>query len=274
MTALAVRPDLSQRKGLSKSVLSVFDLCATKGWYELHDRRPLIPGEKITFGRALDGAIEQILTAQRAGVSQEEARPLLAAEEVMAADGVEIDLEEVARACGAFTKNVLPTYDFRLCGLQVHLHEDIEGIGEVDGHPDVRLADGSVYDVKSSSKAKAADAVLGSFELGLYALLSEAETGKPCPRVGYWTWCRTAKPSWQVLSSPVTDEMRRRTKAVALAYLRAKAADDLLNRGDRMPLNFSMSSGPKFAGLCRDCQYNPMNGGGCELAVQGATDAD
>ncbi|HTR71898.1 MAG TPA: PD-(D/E)XK nuclease family protein [Mycobacteriales bacterium] len=266
---LVQRPDLSRRTGLSKSTLVGFDMCASRSWFDIHDRRPLMPMEKITFGSALDAAIEQILTAVRAGLPAADAHPLEAAEEVIARDGVDVDIAEVDRAASAFLRDVLPHFDFALCGLQLSLHEALDGIGETEGHPDVRLADGSIFDVKSSARAKPADAAATSVELGLYALLSEAESGEPCPRVGYWTWCRTSKPYWQVLETPVTDEMRRRTREVARAYVRAKAADELLNRGQDNPINFSMTSGPKSLGLCGTCSYSPANGGPCLIAVQG-----
>lgn len=269
---LAVRPDLSERTALSKSTLTGFDMCGTKAWYSIHDRRPLILSEKIVFGSALDAAVEQLMTAARAGIPLEQAKPLLAAEEVMARDGIELDLAQIGAACGAFVRDIMPHHDFRMAGLQANLHEDIEGIGEVDGHPDVRLADGSIYDVKSSSRAKPTDAAATSVELGIYGLLSEAESGRPCPRVGYWTWVRTQRPYWQPLEVPFTDEMRRRTRAVAMAYVRAKAADDLLNRGAKSPINFSMTAGPKNVSLCNGCQYSPAFDGPCQLAVQGGSD--
>lgn len=271
--ALAVRPDLSQRTMLSKSALVSADLCGSKAWYEIHDRKPLIPSEKITFGSCLDAGVEQILTAVRAGIPATEAHPLDAAEEVMARDGIDIDLAELDRALSRFLADVLPRYDWALCGLQVHLTEELAGLGTGDGHPDIRLHDGSIFDVKSASRAKSADAAATSVELGFYGLLSEAETKVPTPRVGYLTWCRTARPSWQVLEAPFTDEMRRRTRAQAAGYVRAKAADELLNRNVTAPINFTFPSGPRNVGLCGTCQYNPAFGGPCQLAVQeGITD--
>lgn len=273
MTALVNRPDLSQRTVLSKSAIASADWCQTRAWFDLHDRRPTIQTEKLVFGSVLDAAVEQLMSAARAGIPLSEAKPLLAAEEVLARSEVDVDLTEVATACGHFARDVMGGYDFALCGLQVTLHEDVAGIGEVEGHPDVRLADGSIFDVKSAKRRKFDTDAATSAELGLYALLSEAETGQPCPRVGYWTWVRTAKPAWQILESPVTDEMRRRTRAIASSYVRAKAADELLNRGAAVPLNFTFTGGPKFAALCADCAYSPAFGGPCQLAVQEGNDA-
>lgn len=273
MAALVLRPDLSQRTVLSKSAVTAAEWCQTRAWFDLHERRPTIQTERLVFGSCLDAATEQLMATARAGLPITEAKPLLAAEEVLLRSEVAVDLTEIATACDRFSRDVMPSYDFALCGLQAELHEDVEGIGEVEGHPDVRLADGSIFDVKSAKKRKYDTDAQTSAELGLYALLSEAETGKPTPRVGYWTWVRTAKPGWQILEAPVTDEMRRRTRAIVSAYVRAKAADELLNRNAKTPLNFTFTGGPKFSGLCADCAYSPVFGGPCQLAVQGESDA-
>lgn len=271
---LAVRPDLSARTVLSKSAISEADWCQTSAWYSLHARRPIIQTERLIFGSCLDAAVEQLMVAARAGLPMEAAKPLLAAEEVIErSEFKDVDLTEIATACDRFVQAVMPHFDFALVSLQPEIHEDVPGIGEVQGHPDVRLSDGSIFDVKSAKRAKGDTDAQTSIELGLYALLSEAETGKPTPRVGYWTWCRTSKPYWQILETPVTDEMRRRTRAVASAYVRAKAADELLNRNAPTPINFTFTGGPKFAGKCADCQYNPAVGGPCQIAVQGEFDA-
>lgn len=273
---LVVRPDLSNRTVLSKSAIASAEWCQTRAWFDLHERRPIIQTEKLVFGSCLDAATEQLMAAARAGLPMSEAKPLLAAEEVLARPeipyGLAIDLTEIATACERFMRDVMPAYDFALCGLQATLHEDIAGIGEAQGHPDVRLADGSIFDIKSAKKRKFDTDAGTSTELGLYALLSEAETGKPCPRVGYWTWVRATKPAWQVLESPVTDEMRRRTRAIAGNYVRARAADELFNRDAATPINFSFTGGPKFSSLCGDCSYSPARGGPCQLAVQGEVD--
>lgn len=271
---LAVRPDLSARTVLSKSAIASADWCQTAAWFELHARRPIIQTERLVFGSCLDAAVEQLMVAARAGLRMEEAKPLLAAEEVLArSEFKDVDLTEIATACDRFVQGVMPHYDFGLVALQPELHEDVPGIGEVQGHPDVILTTNRVRDVKSAKRAKGDTDAATSIELGLYALLLEANTGKPTIDVGYWTWCRTSKPYWQILEAPVTDEMRRRTRAVASAYVRAKSADELLNRGMAHPINFTFTGGPKFAGKCADCQYAPAVGGPCQIAVQGESDA-
>lgn len=269
---LVVRPDLSQRTALSKSAIASADWCQTAAWFDIHDRRPMFLTEKLVFGSCLDAAVEQLIKAARADVPLSEAKPLVAAEEIIERDGVDVDLTEIALACDRFGRDVIPNFPWEMAGLQVTLHEDVPGIGEVQGHPDVRLEDGSIFDVKSSSKRKGDNDAATSVELGLYALLSEQERGYPCPRVGYWTWVRSSKPGWQLLESPVTDEMRRRTRAVASAYVRAKAADELLNRNVPKPVNFTFTGGPKYPGKCADCQYAPQFDGPCQIAFKGVSD--
>lgn len=265
---LVNRPDLSQRTYLSKSALVAADLCGSKAFFDIHDRRPLIPAENITFGSAVDAGVEVILTAVRAGVPVEEPRYLAAAQEMIDRDETGVDIEEVGDALFGFVTGIVPHYDFAFCRLQDALHEVIDGLGESDGHPDVILADGSVYDVKTAKKSKPADAAATSVELGFYALLAEA-SGITVPTVGYWTWVRTRSPGWQVVDAPVTPEMRRRTYEQAANYVRAKKADELLNRNARVPQNFSFPSGPRNLSLCGTCSYNPAVGGPCRLAVQG-----
>lgn len=269
---LVARPDLSTRTNLSKSVLVEADLCGAKAWFNIHDRRPLIPAENITFGSAVDAGVEVILTSARAGVPIEIERALASAQEVINRDETGVDIDEVERALFAFTTTIVPHVDFAFCRLQDTLREDLPELGEAEGHPDVILADGSIFDVKTAKRAKPADAAATSVELGFYALLAEA-SGITVPRVGYWTWVRTKRAAWQALEADVTDEMRRRTYELAAAYTRAKRADEVLNRRAEMAQNFSFPSGPKNLGLCGTCQYNPAAGGPCRLAVQGVSDA-
>lgn len=265
---VVARPDLSTRTDLSKSALVTADLCGSKAWHEIRHRRPLIPAENITFGSAVDAGVELIATSLRAGVPVEEARYMAAAQEMIDRDDTGVDTDEVERALARFVFEVAPHYDWSNAGLQVSLHEVLDELGEADGHPDVILADGSIFDVKTAKRAKPADAAATSIELGFYALLAGA-SGKTIKRVGYWTWTRTKSPSWQVLEADVTAEMLRRTYEIAAAFVRAKKADEILNRRNDIPVNYTFPSGPKHGGLCGTCQYNPAAGGACRLAVQG-----
>jgi hypothetical protein len=267
---LAVRDDLSQRTALSKSALTVADICGHKAWHELRHRRPMIPNPDMTFGSAVDAAVEQILKATRAGLPLAVAQPMEAAAEVVERNGVEIHLEEVEAAVAAFVRDILPAHDWAFVGLQVHLSTVMEGWGTVDGHPDIVLQSNAVWDVKTSKRSKE---TARTVELGFYALMLEASgTGAPVPEVGYLTWVRTKKPSWQTLSTPVTDEFRDWTRERVDAYVRAVRADALLNRGAGDPINWTFPSGPKNGNLCRTCQYNPTLGGPCRISVKGEDD--
>lgn len=271
MSALAVvRPDLANRTDLSKSALVVADLCGQKAWLELHHRIPPIPNPDMAFGTALDAGIENILTAVRSGYPAE-ARPLEAAAIALERDGIEVRMDEVEAAFGAFIATVLPTMDWDLCRLQAHLHEDLFDWGEVDGHPDIVLASRAVWDVKASKRAKD---TARTVELGLYALLVEAETGEPVPEVGYLTWVRRARPAWQVLRTEVTPEFRAWTRERVSVYVRAKRADELLNRGAAEPVNWTFPAGPKNGRLCATCQYNPLFGGPCRMASSDGDESD
>jgi hypothetical protein len=265
MTAVVERPDLSERTALSKSALAVAELCGQKAWLEIHDRRPFIPNPDVTFGSAVDAGVENLLTAARAGFP-DTAKPLEAAALVIERDGIEVDFNEVERAITRFGTDVLPKYDWSFCRLQPHVNVPLEDWGEVDGHPDIVLASGAVYDVKTSKRAKE---TARSVELGLYALMVEEETGAAVPRVGYFAWVRLVKPYWQVIESDVTEDFRSWTRERVAAYVRAKRADELLNRRAEVPVNWTFPSGPKNAGLCLTCQYNPLMGGPCRMAPTG-----
>lgn len=265
---LVKRDDLSTRTALSKSALTGFDICATKAWHDLHHRLPLIPDEKITFGSAVDAAVEAAITYLRMEQPVDEAVCLAAAQEVIDRDAVAVDLDEVERALTAFMVQVAPHYDFRFARTQEHITGELPDLGEVDGHPDVWLADGRIFDVKTAKREKPDEVTL---ELGFYALTGADHSGKPVPSVGYWTWARTSRPHWQVLEFPVTDELLRWTVEKAAAYVRAKRADAVLNAKAATPVNWAMTGGPKFgSSSCASCQYAPQ----CAIAIRGDSNVE
>lgn len=268
MTAepIVVRPDLSNRKGLSKSALTTFDLCQAQAWFQIHDPRPLIPNERIAFGSAVDAAVEQIVVFLRSGQTVQMARVMAAVDEVMARDDVGVERDEVERAAERFVSDVAGLHDWAFARTQASIEVTLEGLGDGVGHPDIILRSNAVWDVKTAKRAKPEEA---SVELGWYALLVEQETDQPVPTVGYWTWVRVAKPYWQTISFPVTDELRRWTRERAGGYVRAKKADTIWNAKTATPINVSFPGGPKFPTLCSDCAYNPANGGPCALAWRG-----
>lgn len=268
MTALVVRDDLSRRTTLSKSALTQFDMCQTASWFDLHERRPLIPNERITFGSAVDAAVEQIAVHLRSGQTVDMGRVMAAADEVIARDEVAVDPDEVERAAERFMVEVAPKRHWEYVQTQADLSTEFDDLGPANGHPDLIFADNCVDDVKTAKRAKPEEPTL---ELGWYALLVEEVTAKPVPFVGYLTWVRVTRPYWQEVRFPVTDELRRWAREKAGAYVRARKADEYLNRKSPTPKNYSFPGSAKFPALCESCQYAPANGGPCQMAFGGAT---
>ncbi len=270
MIAVAVRPDLSARTDLSKSALATFDLCSWKAWHAIHHRLPVIPNERMTFGSAVDAGVEAVIVQQRAyGAVTDMGIAYSAAAQVILRDDTGVNFGEVETAILAFVDDVIPKHDWALCSTQHAIAIEMPGWGPVSGHPDIILHDGTVLDVKTAAKQKNADAVATSVELGFYALAREVETGTRPERVGYLVWVRLKKPYWQQLVVPVTPQMLAHARVTADGYTRARKADAALNAKAETPINWAFNGGPKFAGLCGDCEYAPGNGGPCEMAVEG-----
>ena len=256
---LVQREDLTKPRGLSKSELGQFDLCQSKAWFAIHDPRPFVTNEKVEFGSALDAGVEVVVKYLSSGQPLDMTRAHAAVLEVVDRHGL-VDLAEVKVALASFVDEVVPRYDWTRAVTQSSITTDLEGLGTCNGHPDIILGDGSIFDLKTSSKSKDVPSV----ELGFYALLVEA-TGRPVPRVGYLNYVRLKKPVWYLPEVPVTDELRRWAYENAAAYVRAKKADTILNAKAASPGNYTMAGGAKFASLCLDCPYNPANGGPCAL---------
>jgi hypothetical protein len=266
MTALVERPDLSDRKELSKSQLVSAEMCQTAAWFDIHDRRPLIPDEKLVFGSAIDAGVEQIVYAAARG-QDSGSKPMQAALEVAARDAMDLPWDEVSAALAGFVTDVLPKFDWTDAVVQPTVRAEIAGLGPCSGHPDIILADGSVLDVKTSGKQKDPFSV----ELGFYALLVEAG-GLPVPRIGYLAWVRLKRPYWQIAVADTTDELHRYAMARALAFARARDLDAHVNEGDASPVNYTLTGGPSRGWKCPTCQYAPANGGVCEIAQREATE--
>ena len=208
--------------------------------------------------------MEVLLKCARMGADVALDAASLAAEEVIARDGTPVEIIDVQLALALFAREVMPKFDWVYVGLQVHLTATLDELGECDGHPDIILADNSVWDVKTSGRFKE----VPSLELGFYALLAEeVDPTRKVPKVGYLNYVRAKKPYWQIAEAPVTDELRRWAYEKSAAYVRARKADAVLNRNGS-PSNYSMTGGPRFAGLCTDCPYNPALGGSCLIALQ------
>jgi CRISPR/Cas system-associated exonuclease Cas4 (RecB family) len=259
---VVTRPDLSKRTALSKSVLTQFDLCQTKSWFAIHDPRPFVANEKVTFGSAVDAAVEVIVMAAAKGHRPDLDAATAAAEYIIERDGVEVDILDVQAAIGSFCAVVLPNFDWTNTATQADISATIDDLGECNGHPDIILGDGRVYDVKTSGRAKE----VPSLELGFYALLVEA-TGGTVPAVGYINYVRVKRPFWQVVEVPVDDELRRWSMERSRAYVRARKADERINANNPAPQNYSFPGGAKFDALCSDCPYNPALGGPCSMVL-------
>lgn len=258
-----MRPDLSQRTALSKSSLVQFDLCQTKSWFEIHHKRPFVTNEKVSFGSCVDAGVEKVIEDLRDGRVVDEARAFSAAAEIAVRDDVGVVFSDVESAIRKFQAQVAVEFDWTDVALQAHLNIDVDGLGEVDGHPDIIFPDNAVWDVKTGKPKKTAETV----ELGIYGLMVEATTGRRVPEVGYMYYDRTlVKPKWGIVRAPFTDDFQRWAFERASAFARAKRADAELNQPGVEPQNYTMAGGPKFDSLCIDCVYSPVLGGPCAMA--------
>lgn len=263
MTALDSR---DPREFLSKSFLTGLDWCGWAQWWSIHEPRPFIRDEGIVFGSAVDAGTQAIITMKRAGDTVDMDRALTPAAAILNETDIPVDALAVQVAIEQFVR--LP-FDWTFAKVQHHIRLEVPGLGMVDAHPDIILRDGSVYDVKTSKRSKAADAAEKSYrELGFYALLRQYETGETPPHVGYITWVRSQKPYWQVVEAPVTDRMLRVAYLTAQGVARALQADQMLNEGLAEPVNAVFTSGPAWPGKCATCPYAPYNGGRCEIAEE------
>jgi hypothetical protein len=273
-----MRPDLSERTGLSKSALIDFDLCQQRAWFSLHDPRPYIPNPDMTFGSCVDRGVEVLVECARAGIPIDLPRALAAAAEAQERDGIEVDQDEVEVAVRAFyddeaqppakkgeerQRAPLNDHDWAFCRRQAHIHVPIWDLGEVDGHPDLILASNEIYDVKTAKRRKYTARTL---ELILYAVMVEEDTGLIVPEVGYLAWIRLKTPYWQTISTFVTDDMRGWAYERVAAYIRAVRADEVLNRNQK-PQNWTFPGGVINGRFCQGCRFNPLYGGPCKMAV-------
>lgn len=260
--------DLSNRTGLSKSAFSAFEWCQQSAWWAKWERRPFIPNPRVTFGSAVDAGVESIITYLRMGQDPDMDRAMAAAEEARAQTEVEIDMDEVQLALERFRDAEAPKWDWSYAALQKHLHVTLDGIGEVDGHPDIIMPPSIVLDVKTSTRRKE---TARTVELGTYALMVEEDTGEPIAEVGYLVWVRVTRPWWQTITALVDDDFREWTRARWGGYVRANNTDDMLNRRRAElglpPENYSFPGGPINGSRCRTCEYNPSLGGRCQMAV-------
>lgn len=257
----AIREDLSRRTALSKSLIRTFDLCNHKAWFGMHDPRPFIGNEKVTFGSAVDVGVEVLVKCASSDQPLDLDRAFAAAAAVVERDDIAVVFSQVEDAIEMFGHEVMPKFEWAQAVTQVSITATVEGLGICNGHPDIILGDGRIYDVKTSSRGNKAPSV----ELGFYAMLSES-VGGLVPAVGYMTWIRARRPYWQVVEAPVTDELRRWTFERSSIVARAQETDRRMNDGEPEAVNYSFLGGPVFMGLCDGCPYNPDNDGPCSIA--------
>jgi hypothetical protein len=212
---------------LSKSALTTFDMCQQQAWYDIHERRPIIPNERMTFGSAVDAAVEQIVVMLRSGNPVEMARVMAAVDEVIAREDTGVDRDEVERAAEMFVPQVAVNYDWSYCRTQPSIDITLPDLGDINTHPDLILAGNLVRDVKTGKQAKPDEPTL---ELGFYGLCVEAETERAGPDGRLLHLGPGRPPLLADPRVPFTDELRRWTRERAGGYVRAKKADEVLNR--------------------------------------------
>lgn len=267
MTALVVREDLSRRdprRFISKSFVQQVGNCGQRAWFQIHDPRPWVAPEKVTFGSAVDAGVEVIVKALARGADPD--LTVAHHEAMLRVDG-EVnrpDDGEVMAALLLFTQwSVVQEVHWPGAVTQPHIRTELEGIGEVDAHPDLLLSQGyedpeigTIVDIKTAKAAKPANAAATSYtELGLYALLVSVTVPPRLRSVAYWTYVRTKKPWWQEVVAPVTDHLLTVARHRVAAVARAIEADALLNDGVAVPSNSVFTAPPKYG--CGDCQWQP-----------------
>ena len=270
-----VRDDLSRRdprERISKSFVRKAEGCGMSAWLSIHDPRPWRPPEKVSFGSAVDAGVELLIAYLRSDQPPDIDRAHAGAMERVKDDPNPPEPAEVREALRLWLAwDVVAETDFAYAVTQPHIRLELQGIGEVDAHPDLILKDAGGYehiiDVKTAKAAKPANAAATSYtELGFYALLREAETGGEVATVAYWTFVRSKKPYWQRVWAPVSPHMILVASHRVSAVARALEADALLNEGAAHPTNSVFVAPPRYG--CGDCEHHPAVGGSCTWAEE------
>lgn len=212
----------------------------------------------MTFGSAIDAAVEIAIVALRSEQAIPIDRCLAAAAEVALRDDNPVDLDEIELAAEQFGVTVAPQFDWRTAKTQPTIRVSIDGLGECEGHPDI-IVGSTVLDVKASGKAKNPESIYFAPELGFYVALRERETGEPLERVGYLTWIRVKRPLWQVLIVDVTDDLRAEGMAHARRQIQRRRLIDTVAAKNANPTDYF--AGPRFDSKCLDCAWNDV----CEV---------
>lgn len=255
---LVTRPDLSKRTALSKSEITTAYWCELQSFHARSDPRPWKPSPDMTFGSALDAAVEIAIVALRSEQAIPIDRCLAAATEMALRDDNPVNLDEVELAVEQFGVVVAPQFDWRTAQVQPTIRVSIDGLGECEGHPDI-IVGSTILDVKAAGKAKSAESIYFAPELGFYVALRERETGEPLEKVGYLSWLRLKRPMWQVLVVDVTDDLRAEGMTYALRQIQRRKLIDTVAAKHADPTAYF--SGPRFDSKCLDCAWNDV----CEV---------
>ena len=270
-----------KRVGISKSLVTSTALCGRKGWFSekirLEDgsRLPFIAPERVAFGSGLDEAILIIAEALRAGRTWDESDVVdEALTAVMARPTIGIDWEifeaQLRAAIKIFVYDVLEPelVTFRNVYLQGLDGESLKVDGLI-GTPDFifrkwKGEEGAtmILDLKASARSKSVKD-LRSAEMAFYSYLWSRYSAGELPGVGYLTYVRTKRPTYQLITGKATGEH------LLLAEQYLAATRSVVGRDSVEEVAFTTS----FCGSCEWRKPNPLVGfEGCSVGRLIASD--
>ena len=270
-----------RRVGISKSLVTTTALCGRKGWFSekirLEDgsRLPFVAPERVAFGSALDEAILIIAEALRSGRPWDEDEVVNAGiEAVRSRPTEEIEWEifeaQLRAAVKIFVYDVIEPelVTFRDVYLQGLDGESLKVEGLI-GTPDFifrkwKGEDGGtmILDLKASARSKS-EKDLRSAEMAFYSYLWSRYSAGELPGVGYLTYVRTKRPTYQLITGKATADH------LLLAEQYLAATKSVVARESVDEVAFSTS----FCGSCEWRKPNPAVGfGGCSVGMLIASD--
>ena len=270
-----------RRVGISKSLVTTTALCGRKGWFSekirLEDgsRLPFIAPERVAFGSALDEAILIIAEALRSGRPWDEDEVVNAGIEAVRArptEEIEWDIFEaqLRAAVKIFVYDVIEPelVTFRDVYLQGLDGESLKVEGLI-GTPDFifrkwKGEDGGtmILDLKASARSKSTKD-LRSAEMAFYSYLWSRYSSGELPGVGYLTYVRTKRPTYQLITGKATADH------LLLAEQYLAATKSVVARESVDDVAFSTS----FCGSCEWRKPKPEVGfGGCSVGMLIASD--
>jgi hypothetical protein len=271
-----------KRVGISKSLVTSTALCGRKGWFSekirLEDgsRLPFIAPERVAFGSALDESILIIAEALRANQSWNEKdvvdQGLFAARSRQTEEGIDWEIfhAQLEAAVKIFVYDVIEPelVTFRDVYLQGLDGESLKVEGLI-GTPDFifRKWNGEVgatmvLDLKASARSKSAKD-LRSAEMAFYSYLWSRYSAGELPGIGYLTYVRTKRPTYQLITGKATGEH------LLLAEQYLAATRSVVGRDSVEEVAFTTS----FCGSCEWRKPNPLVGfDGCSVGRLVASD--